>query len=126
MTSINSAIQIDLTGQVCSESIGHTQISGTGGASDFAIGANHAPEGKSIIALKSTAKNGTISTIQPFLSQGAAVSIGRNDIDYVVTEYGIARLKGRTVRQRAQSLIEIAHPDFRDGLREAVERYQLW
>lgn len=126
MTSINSAVQVDLTGQVCSESIGPVQISGTGGAADFAIGANHAVEGKSIIALKSTARKGTVSTIQPFLNPGAAVSISRNDVDYVVTEYGIARLRGRTVAERVGALIDIAHPDFRDELREAARTYQLW
>lgn len=126
MTSINTAIQVDLTGQICSESIGYRQFSGTGGAADFATGAIRSQGGKSIIALKSTAKNGTISTIQPFLNPGAVVSINRNDIDYVVTEYGIAELKGKTLQDRAKALIAIAHPNFRDELESKRLEYQIW
>lgn len=118
MVSINAGLQVDLTGQVCSESIGTRQYSGSGGAMDFAIGASHSKGGKSIIALRSTAKKGTISTICPTLDPGAAVSISRNDIDYVVTEYGVAPLRGRHLCDRVKSLIAIAHPKFRDELAE--------
>lgn len=126
MISINSALQIDMVGQICSESIGTIQYSGSGGALDYAIGANHSKGGKSIIAVRSTVKKGTMSTIQPVLSPGSIVTIGRNDIDYIVTEYGIAKMKGESVASRVHSLIEIAHPDFRDELREGAERYKLW
>jgi len=125
MVSINTALQVDLTGQVCSESIGHLQYSGSGGQNDTAEGAIHAVNGRSIIALYSTAKNGTVSTIQPFLSPGAIVTLSRNNVDYVVTEYGIAPLKARTVRERVDNLIAIAHPDFRAELRQAAEKYGL-
>lgn len=117
MVSINTAIQVDLTGQICSESIGSIQYSGTGGQSDTAIGAIHSKNGRSIIALYSTAKSDSISTIQPHLTSGAAVTLHRNDIDYIVTEFGIAPMKGRTIRERANNLIGIAHPDFRKELR---------
>lgn len=126
MISINSALQIDMVGQICSESIGTMQYSGSGGALDFAIGANHSKGGKSIIAVRSTVKKGTMSTIQPVLTPGSIVTIGRNDIDYIVTEYGIAKMKGECIASRVRSLIEIAHPDFRDELREGAERYKLW
>jgi acyl-CoA hydrolase len=126
MVSINTALQIDLVGQICSESIGTTQYSGTGGAADFATGAVHSEGGKSIIAVKSTARNGEISTIQPVLNPGSIVTISRNDIDYIVTEYGIATMKGTPINQRVENLINIAHPDFRDELREGAARYRLW
>jgi len=126
MVSVNSALQVDLTGQVCSESIGSVQYSGTGGAADFATGASRAPEGKSIIALKSTAKKGSVSAIQPVLSPGSVVSVSRNDIDYVVTEYGVARLKGAPVAERVDNLIAVSHPDFREELREGAKQYKLW
>lgn len=126
MVSINAALQIDLCGQICSESLGSVQYSGTGGAADFAIGANHSKGGKSIIAVRSTAKKGTLSTIQPVLSPGSIVSISRNDIDYVVTEYGIAKLRGVPISGRVENLINIAHPKFRDELREGAEKYRLW
>jgi acyl-CoA hydrolase len=118
MVSINTALQVDLTGQVCSESIGLSQYSGTGGQSDTAIGAIHSKNGRSIIALYSTAKNGTISTIQPYLTPGSAVTLHRNNIDYIVTEFGIASMKGRTIRERVNNLVSIAHPDFRQELKE--------
>lgn len=126
MVSVNSAIQVDLAGQIDSETFGSTQFSGTGGAADFAVGASRAPEGKSIIAIPSTAKGGTISRIQPVLSPGSVVSISRNDVDYVITEYGIAPLRGVPVDERVERLISIAHPKFRDELREGAERYKLW
>lgn len=126
MVSVNTALQIDLTGQICSESIGPRQFSGTGGASDFAYGAFHSKGGRGIIALNSTAKGGTISKIQPILTPGAIVSISRNLVDYVVTEYGIAKLRDRTVRQRVENLISIAHPDFRAELRKQANELMLW
>lgn len=125
MTSINTALQVDLTGQVNSESIGSMQYSGTGGASDFAIGATHSKGGISIVAIKSTIKKGTISSIQPYLTPGSAVSIGRNNIDYIVTEYGIAKLKGLSIAQRAENLINICHPNFRDDLRSKAKDLKI-
>lgn len=122
MVSINSCIEVDLMGQVGSESIGLRQFSGVGGQVDFVRGASMSPGGKSIIAVPSTASGGKVSRIVPFLSQGAAVSTSRNDVDHIVTEYGIAHLKGRTLRQRAQALIAIAHPEFREGLTAEFER----
>ena len=126
MVSVNAAIQIDLTGQICSESMGHRQYSGTGGASDFAYGAFHSKGGRGIIALTSTAKNGTISKIQPTLTPGAVVTISRNLADYVVTEYGIAKLRNKTIRQRVENLIAIAHPDFRAELRKQADQLMIW
>jgi len=122
MVSLNSCIEVDLMGQVGSESIGLRQFSGVGGQVDFVRGASMALGGKSIIAVPSTAAGGKVSRIVPFLATGAAVSTSRNDVDYVVTEYGIAHLKGKTLRQRAQSLIAIAHPTFREGLAEEFDR----
>jgi len=118
MVSVNTCLMVDLTGQVASESIGTTQYSGTGGQSDTAIGAVEGLDGKgkSIIACYSTAKAGTVSTIVPTLPEGTAVTLHRSNVDLVVTEHGIARLRGRTVRERARELIAVAHPDFRDGL----------
>lgn len=126
MVSINTAIQVDLTGQVCSESLGHKQFSGTGGQADTAIGAQNSPGGKSIIALYSTAKNDTISTIVPMLTQGSAVSLSRNDVDYIVTEYGVAHLTGREIRQRVNNLISIAHPKFRDEIKKQADELMIW
>ncbi len=126
MVSINTAMEMDLTGQVCSESIGSRQYSGTGGALDFAYGAFHSKGGKVILAMASTAKGGTISKIKPQLSPGAVVSIPRNLADYVVTEYGVARLRNRSVRQRVENLIAISHPDFREQLRKEANRLMLW
>lgn len=126
MVSINTSLQLDLTGQVCSESLGHIQYSGTGGQADTAIGSQMSPGGKSIIALYSTAKKDTISTIVPLLTEGAAVSLSRNDVDYVVTEYGVAPLRGREIRQRVNNLIAIAHPDFRKELQKKANELMLW
>ena len=122
MVSINSCLEVDLMGQVASESIGMRQYSGIGGQIDFVRGASMAREGKSIIAMPSTAAGGKISRIKPFLTPGAAVSTTRNDVNYLVTEYGIARLKGRTLQHRAEDLIRIAHPDFRPMLIEEYEK----
>ena len=113
MVCINSCIQVDLMGQVAADSIGLKQFSGVGGQVDFVRGAAMAKGGKSIIAMPSTASKGTMSRIVPLLAEGAAVTTSRNDIDYVVTEYGIAELKGKTLSERGRLLINIAHPDFR-------------
>ena len=127
--SINTTLEIDLTGQVCSESIGHKQFSGSGGQADTAIGAQMSDGGKSFIALYSTAEvkqadgtRKTISKIAPMLTHGAVVTLHRANVDYVVTEFGIVRLKGAPVDERARLLISIAHPDFRAGLQDAAER----
>ncbi|RXI62648.1 acetyl-CoA hydrolase/transferase family protein [Clostridium tetani] len=117
MVSINSCIQIDLMGQIDAETIGFTQISGVGGQIDFIRGAGLSKNGRSIIAIPSTVGNGKISKIVPLLDKGAAVTTTRNEVDYVVTEYGIARLKGKNLRDRARELIKIAHPDFREELK---------
>ncbi len=126
MVSINSCLQVDLTGQVCSESIGSRQISGTGGQWDTAAGAQRSAEGKSFITMHSTAKAGTISTIVPALDTGAVVSLHRNDVDNVVTEYGVAPLRGRNIRERVGSLIAIAHPKFRGELKDKARDLKLW
>ncbi|WP_027623886.1 acetyl-CoA hydrolase/transferase family protein [Clostridium lundense] len=122
MISINSCVQVDLMGQVASESVGLKQISGVGGQVDFVRGSNMCKDGKSIMAMPSTAAKGKVSKIVPLLDEGAAVTTSRNDVDYVVTEFGIAHLKGKTLRQRAKALINIAHPDFREGLIEEYEK----
>ncbi len=121
MVAINSCIQVDLMGQVASESIGLKQFSGVGGQIDYVRGANMSKGGKSIIAIPATAAKGKVSRIVPFLDKGGAVTTSRNDVDYIITEYGIAQLKGRSLQERARSLIKIAHPDFRDGLIEEFE-----
>jgi acetyl-CoA hydrolase len=124
MVAINSAIEIDLTGQVCSDSIGTKFYSGIGGQVDFIRGATKSEGGKPIIALPSSAKGGQISRIVPTLKPGAGVVTSRGDVHYVVTEYGVANLHGKTVQERAKALIELAHPDFRDELtRYAKETY---
>lgn len=125
MVAVNSAIEVDLTGQVCAESIGTQFYSGFGGQLDFVRGAARSKYGKPIIALPSTAKDGAVSRIVPRLAYGAGALTGRGDVHYVVTEYGIAYLHGKTIRQRAESLIEIAHPKFRDELYEYCEQ-QRW
>lgn len=122
MVAINSALQVDLTGQVCADSIGPQFYSGFGGQVDFIRGAGRSEGGKPIIALPSTAKNHDISRIAPFLSPGAGVTTNRADVHYVVTEYGIASLHGKTVRQRTLELIHIAHPKFRDELRTYAKK----
>jgi acyl-CoA hydrolase len=127
--SINTTLEVDLTGQCASESLGSRQFSGTGGQSDTAIGAQNSKNGMSIIALYSTAmvkgKDGQkheVSKIVAQLMQGAAVSLSRNDVDRVVTEYGVAELRGTNIRERVDRLIAIAHPDFRTQLREDAVR----
>lgn len=131
--SINATLEVDLTGQCASETVGNLQWSGTGGQSETVQGAQLSNEGKSIIAMHSTYTtkdaNGQEmlhSKIVPFLASGAAVTTSRNDTDYVVTEYGVAWLRGLNVRERVEALVEIAHPDFRDWLRQEAEKYMIW
>lgn len=123
MVAINSVDEIDLLGQCASEPIGPKLYSGTGEQIDFARGAMNAQGGKSIVVLHSTHKGRT--KIVPMLESGSVVSLSKNDVDYVVTEYGIAKLRGKTYRQRAEALIAIAHPDHRDGLSEAAKKFGL-
>lgn len=126
MVAINSAIEIDLTGQVCSDSIGTKFYSGIGGQVDFIRGASRSEGGKPIIALPSAAKHGQISRIVPTLKPGAGVVTSRGDVHYVVTEFGAVNLYGKSVQERAAALIEIAHPDFRDELKQfAKETYKI-
>lgn len=133
LVSINSTLQVDFSGQCCSESVGPVHISGTGGQFDFVLGSRLSKGGKSIIALKSTSdikdpKTGQkvkVSKIVPMLNTGAAVSTHRNDVDYIVTEYGVAYLRGKTLKQRAKALIDIAHPDFKEELIEQAKKMRL-
>ena len=125
MTAINSALQIDLTGQATAESIGKIFYSGIGGQADFMRGALLSPGGKTILTLQSTAEKDTISRIVPFVEEGAGVTLTRGDIHYVVTEYGIAYLHGKNIRERAMELISIAHPKFRAWLIEEAKRFNL-
>ena len=122
VVSINSCVEVDLMGQVCSESVGLRQISGVGGQVDFVRGANMSKGGRTIMAMPATAAKGTISKIVPFLAEGAAVTTSRCDVDYVVTEYGIAKLHGCTLRERAKQLINIAAPAFRENLKQEYEK----
>lgn len=122
LVSINAAVQVDLMGQVCSESIGLRQFSGIGGQVDFVRGASFSKGGRSILAFPSTAKKGTVSKIVPFLDEGATVTTSRTDVDYIVTEFGIAKLKGKSLRERAKALIGIAHPNFRESLMEEYKK----
>lgn len=125
MTSINSAMEIDLTGQATSESLGTIFHSGVGGQADFMRGSIQAPGGKAILALPSTAEDGRISRIVPTLSQGAGVTLTRGDIHYVVTEYGIVYLQGKNIRERAMDLISISHPKFRPWLLQEAKSLGL-
>jgi 4-hydroxybutyrate CoA-transferase len=122
MVAINSALQVDLTGQICADSIGTYFYSGIGGQVDFLRGASRSKGGKPIIALPATAKGDKVSRIAPMLDPGAGVVTSRGLIRYVVTEYGVAYLHGKTIRERAEALIQIAHPKFRDQLYEYCER----
>ena len=122
MISLNTAVEIDLTGQVCSESVGHVELSGVGGAAETHIGAQRSAGGRGIIAIPSTAKQGTVSKITTALQPGAKVSISRNDIDTVVTEFGVAVLKGKTVPERIREMVRVAHPKFRDELTAEARR----
>lgn len=123
MVAINSAIEVDLTGQVVSDSIGHHFYSGIGGQVDFSRGASMSSGGKPIIALPSTAKNGTISRIVPHIREGAGVVTSRGHVHYVVTEFGVASLRGKSVRERALELIRVAHPKFRSQLLAEVRKF---
>ncbi|KUG25431.1 4-hydroxybutyrate coenzyme a transferase [hydrocarbon metagenome] len=126
MVAINAAIEIDLTGQVCSDSIGTKFYSGIGGQVDFIRGASRSQGGKPIIALPSTAKHGQISRIVPTLKPGAGVVTSRGDVHFVVTEFGAVNLYGKSVQERAAALIEISHPDFKDELKQfAKETYKI-
>ena len=125
MTAINSALEIDLTGQTTSESIGKIFYSGIGGHADFMRGAVLSRGGKAILAVPSTAENGTVSRIVPFLKEGAGITLHRGDVHYVVTEYGIAYLLGKNIRERAMELIAIAHPSFRPWLIEEAKKRNL-
>ena len=122
MVSINSALQVDLTGQICADTIGYRQYSAVGGQVDFVRGASRSKGGKAVIALPATASAGKHSRIVNTLMEGAAVTTSRNDVYYVVTEYGIACLRGKNFHQRADALIGVAHPDFRKELREEVKQ----
>ncbi len=122
MVAINAALQVDLTGQVCADSIGPVFYSGVGGQLDFIRGAARSKGGLPIIALPSTAKNDTISRISPLLLEGSGVTTTRSDVHYIVTEYGVASLYGKTIRQRARELINIAHPQFRDELEHSARK----
>jgi len=124
MVSVNTCIMVDFTGQIASESIGVEQYSGTGGQTDTAVGAIEGTDGlgKSIIACRSTARGGSVSTIVPMLPEGSAVTLHRSHTDWVVTEWGSVRLTGRTVRERTVALISIAHPDFRESLKAQAEK----
>ncbi|GAA0351714.1 hypothetical protein GCM10009092_15140 [Bowmanella denitrificans] len=123
MVAINSAIEVDLTGQVVADSIGYQFYSGIGGQVDFIRGAAISPGGKPIIALPSTAKNGKVSRIVPHITQGSGVVTSRGHVHYVVTEFGVASLKGRSIRERALELIRVAHPKFRAQLLEQVRKH---
>lgn len=123
--AINGTLQVDLIGQCGSESLGHRPYSGTGGQADFVRAANRSAGGKAIIVLPSTARAGTVSRIVPTLTAGTHVTTGTSDVDYVVTEYGVVRLRGRTAKERARALIGIAHPDARPSLGEVAVRMGL-
>jgi acyl-CoA hydrolase len=122
LVSINASLQVDLLGQCGSESIAHLPYSGTGGQVDFVRAANRSRGGKSFIVLPSTAKDGTVSRIVPTLTAGTHATTSKNDVNYVVTEYGVAQLRGKSAKQRAHELISIAHPDFRGWLREEANK----
>lgn len=122
MVSVNSCMQVDLQGQVCSEAMGLKQFSGIGGQIDFIRGAAFSKGGRAILAFPATAKGGTISKIVPFLTPGAPVTTSRTDVDYIVTEFGIAKMKGRNLRERARQLINVAAPQFRDELAVEFEK----
>jgi acyl-CoA hydrolase len=122
LVTINASLQVDLLGQCGSESIGHLPYSGTGGQVDFVRAANRSRGGKSFIVLPSTAREGSISRIVPMLAPGTHATTSKNDVNYVVTEWGVAQLRGKSAKARAQALIAIAHPDFRSMLREEANR----
>lgn len=125
LVTINATLQVDLLGQCGSESLGDKPYSGTGGQVDFVRAANRSRGGKSFIVVPSTAKDDTISRVVPVLSPGTHLTTSKNDINYVVTEYGVAQLRGKSAKQRALEMIAITHPDFRPALREAAKQMRL-
>ena len=125
LIAINATLQIDFLGQCGSESLGFSPYSGTGGQSDFVRAANRSAGGKAIIVVPSTAKDDTISRIVPVLSPGTHLTTSKNDINYVVTEFGVAQLRGKSAKQRTEALIGIAHPAFRDSLRDSARQMRL-
>ncbi|KLU60327.1 succinyl-CoA:coenzyme A transferase [Peptococcaceae bacterium CEB3] len=125
LITINASMEVDFLGQCGSESLGTLPVSGTGGQADFVRAGNRSRGGKSFIVLPSTAKNNTVSRIVPTLTPGCAVTTSKNDVNYVVTEYGLAQLRGKSAKQRARELIGIAHPDFRPELTEAARRMRI-
>jgi len=125
LMAINATLQIDFLGQCGSESLAHLPYSGTGGQVDFVRAANRSRGGKAFIVLPSTAKDDSISRIVPSLAPGTHVTTGKNDINYVVTEFGVAQLRGKSAKQRTLEMISIAHPNFRAELTEAAKRLQL-
>ncbi len=125
MVAINSAIEVDLTGQVCADSMGRFNYSGIGGQVDFLRGAARSKGGKPIIALPSTAMQNSMSRIVLDLKQGAGVTTSRGDVHYIVTEYGVAQLYGKGISARAKALINIAHPNFRDELEAKAKEVGL-
>jgi len=125
MISINAALEVDLLGQVNAESLGGYQFSGAGGQLDFVRGAYDSKQGKSILAFHSTARKGSVSRIVPVFHPGTVVTTPRSDTHYLVTEFGATNLKGKSVKERALAIIELAHPDFRDELRRASSELHL-
>jgi len=125
LIAVNGSLEIDFLGQCNSESIGPVPFSATGGQQDFSHAALNSKGGKSFVVLPSTARDGKISRIVPTLTAGSAVTTSKNNVNYVVTEYGVAQLRGKTIRQRAQELIAIAHPDFRPELKEAARKMNI-
>lgn len=125
LVTINASLQVDFLGQCGSESLGVLPYSGTGGQSDFVRAGNYSRGGKSFIVLPSTAKKGTISRIVPTLTPGTAITTSKNDVNYVVTEYGVAQLRGKSYKERTRELISIAHPDFRAELTEAARKMKI-
>ena len=123
--SVNAALEVDFFGQVCAESVGTRHVSGSGGQADYVRGATLSRGGKSFIAFPSTARGGTVSRIRPALTPGAIVTTSKNDVDHIVTEFGVARLRGRTLSQRTKALIAIAHPDFRVELTFHARRQNI-
>lgn len=123
--SINAALEVDFFGQVAAESLGTKHISGSGGQVDYVRGAVMSEGGKSFIALPSTASGGKVSRIKPTLTEGAIVTTPKNDVDYIVTEYGVAKLRGKSLRERTEALISIAHPDLREELTEAAKKRNI-